>query len=128
MFNLKSGGNLDRLVQAVAHRKSTLVLAAMAFMLGRALILEELSPFAVAFFAVVYFMRRESLFWVGCSLFLGSLMSIQPQTGLILAEMAVFYCCQKGLEAFERAELSYTPINVFFAAFVVHLFAYEVPG
>jgi stage II sporulation protein E len=113
-------------IQAVIASKWTWLLSIMAFLLGRAMIFEQLSPFAVAFFAVVYFTRKESLFWVGCSLFLGSLWSADPQSGYILAEMAVFYCFQKALEGFERSELSYAPLTVFFATFVVKLFAYAV--
>lgn len=116
----------SKLVQPVWSRRWTGLLTGMAFLLGRAMILEELSPFAVAFFAVVYFLRRESLFWVGSALFLGSLMSVEPQSGFILAQMAVFYCCEKGLEAFERSELSYAPVTVLFSAFSVNLFAYSL--
>jgi len=116
----------SRLVQPIWSRRWTWLLAGMAFLLGRAMILEELSPFAVAFFGVVYFLRRESLIWVGSALFLGSLLSVEPQSGFILAQMAVFYCCQKGLETFERSELSYAPITVLFSAFAVNLFAYSL--
>lgn len=116
----------SKLVQPIWGRRWTWLLASMAFLLGRAMILEELSPFAVAFFAVVYFLRRESLMWVGSALFLGSFMSVEPQSGFILAQLAVFYCCQKGLDAFERSELSYAPVTVLFSAFAVNLFAYSL--
>jgi stage II sporulation protein E len=116
----------SKLVQPVWSRRWTWLLVGMAFLLGRAMILEELAPFAVAFFAVVYFLRRESLLWVGSALFIGSLLSVEPQSGFILAQMAVFYSCQKGLEAFERSELSYAPVTVLFASFSVNLFAYSL--
>jgi len=53
-------------------------------------------------------------------------MSADPQSGFILAQLAVFYCCQKGLDAFERSELSYAPVTVLFSAFAVNLFAYSL--
>ena len=112
--------------QAVIAGRYTLLLSAMAFLLGRAMIFEELSPFAAALFAVVYFSRRESLFWVGGFLFMGSMWSAEPQSGFLLAEMAVFYCVQKALERFERSEVSYAPTVVLFAVFSVKLFAHAV--
>lgn len=116
----------SKLVQPVWSRRWTWLLVGMALLLGRAMILEELAPFAIAFFAVVYFLRRDSLMWVGGALFIGSLLSVEPQSGFILAQMAVFYSCQKGLEAFERSELSYAPVTVLFSSFSVNLFAYSV--
>jgi stage II sporulation protein E len=116
----------SKLVQPVWSRRWTWLLVGMAFLLGRAMILEELAPFAVAFFAVIYYLRRDCLLWVGGALFIGSLLSVEPQSGFIVAQMAVFYSCQKGLEAFERSELSYAPLVVLFSSFAVNLFAYSL--
>lgn len=112
--------------RAAAAGGWTIVLSAMAFLLGRAMMFEQLSPFAVAFFAVVYLTRRESLLWVTGFLIAGSLFAIQPQTGYILAGMAVFYCIQKALEGFDRAELSHAPLLVFISTMLVKLFALTV--
>ena len=48
------------MVQLFSTRKWTFVLMAVGFLLGRAVILESLTPFAVAYFAVIYFLRRDT--------------------------------------------------------------------
>jgi stage II sporulation protein E len=112
----------NRFVQSVIAKKWAFVLVAMAFLLGRAMILEQLAPFAIAYFAVVYFVRKDLTRWVGLSLLLGSLFALEIKTGYILTEMLVFLLIQKGLEKYERADLSYAPIIVFTSAFTVQLF------
>ncbi|WP_248931040.1 stage II sporulation protein E [Paenibacillus hamazuiensis] len=117
----------NRLVQAVVAKKWSMLLLVMGFLLGRAMILEQLSPFAIAYFGVMYFLRRELLLWIGLFLAAGSLFSIAPShTGYIVTEMAVFFLIQKGLEKFERSDISYAPMIVFFSAFTVQLFSYAV--
>lgn len=116
----------NRWVQSILAKKWSVLLVAMGFLLGRAMILEQLAPFAIAYFAVVYFVRKDLLRWVGASLVLGSLFAIELKTGYIVTEMIVFILIQKGLEKYERAELSYAPIIVFASAFAVQLFGYLV--
>lgn len=113
-------------VQGLLAKKWSILLVMMAFLLGRALILEELAPFAIAYFAVIYFMRRDLLPWVGVSLFLGSLLSVQQNTGYIVTEMIVFLLIQKALDKYERADLSYAPLIVFICTFLVQLFSFMV--
>lgn len=126
----KAGGGSvwteNRFVQSVVAKKWSFVLVVMAFLLGRAMILEQLSPFAIAFFAVVYFIRRDITRWVGLSLLLGSLFAVEMKTGYIVTEMIVFLLIQKGLEKYERSDLSYAPIIVFTSAFAVQLFGFVV--
>lgn len=116
----------SRVARSIVSAKWTLLLTVVAFLLGRALILEELSPFAAAYFAAIFFLRRESLLWIVIALPLGSLFALEPQSGYILAQLAVFYCLQRGLELFERSEASYAPTAVFFSVFAVKLFAVSV--
>ncbi|QYR21651.1 stage II sporulation protein E [Paenibacillus sp. sptzw28] len=111
-----------RLVQMMSSKKWTFVLMAVGFLLGRAVILESLTPFAVAYFAVIYFLRRDSYFTVGLSIVAGSCFAISPEPMWIAMELAVLYLLMKGLEAYERAELSYAPILVFLATMLVRLF------
>ncbi|MFC0216114.1 stage II sporulation protein E [Paenibacillus chartarius] len=113
----------NRFVQALLARRWAFLLIAMAVLLGRAMILEELAPFAVAYFAVMYFVRRDLLPWIGAGLFLGSLFAAQPQTGLIVTEIIVFLLIQKGVEKFERSDISLAPVMVFMTTFLVQLFA-----
>jgi stage II sporulation protein E len=112
----------NRLVQALVVRKWAFLLVGMAVLLGRAMILEELSPFAVAFFAVMYFVRVDLLLWTGTGLFAGSLFAARPQTGMIVTELIVFLLIQKGVEKFERSDVSNAPVMVFLTTFLVRLF------
>lgn len=116
----------NRWAQSLRAKKWAVLLVIMAFLLGRAMILQQLSPFAISFFAVVYFLRRDLLFWIGVSLLLGSLFSSSPHTGYTLTEMLVFLFVQKALEKYERSELSYAPLIVFASTFLVQSFSYLV--
>lgn len=112
----------NRLVQALVARKWAFLLVGMAVLLGRAMILEQLAPFAVAYFAVIYFVRGDLLPWVGAGLFAGSLFAAHPETGLIVTELIVFLLIQKGVEKFERSDISFAPVMVFLTTFLVQLF------
>lgn len=115
----------NRLVQSLVAKRWSILLLVMAFLLGRAMILEQLAPFAVAFFAVMYFLRRELLFWSGLFLTGGSLFSVEPMNaGYLVASMFVFLLIQRGVERFERSDISYAPVIVFAATFFVQLFSH----
>ncbi|MFD2611533.1 stage II sporulation protein E [Paenibacillus gansuensis] len=118
----------NRLFQAVAAKKWSIILLAMAFLLGRAMILEQLAPFAVAYFAVIYFLRRDLLFYSAGMLLAGSLFAEQMHIGIIAAEMAVFFFLLKGLERFERAEISFAPVLVLTSTLLVNTFYLIVTG
>ncbi|GGH39629.1 stage II sporulation protein E [Paenibacillus segetis] len=95
----------------------------MGFLLGKATILGELSPFAAAFFAVLVFMRRDILFLAGASMIAGAIFA--PVTGhhviVIAAELIIFYLIYKGVASFDRADISYAPLMVFTSTFFVGL-------
>ena len=110
------------MVQLFSTRKWTFVLMTVGFLLGRAVILESLTPFAVAYFAVIYFLRRDAYGSVALSIIAGSFFAVTPEPMWIAMELAVVFLLFKGLEAYERAELSYAPILVFVAALLVRLF------
>ncbi|WP_159888030.1 stage II sporulation protein E [Paenibacillus puerhi] len=125
--SLKSWVVENRLVQTIVARKWSILLLFMAFLLGRAMILDQLAPFGVAFFAVMYFLRREHLLWTGAFLAAGSLFSFEPMhTGYLLVEMLVFLLLQKGIERFQRSDISYAPAMVFATVFFVQLFSHLV--
>ncbi|MDF2644528.1 MAG: stage sporulation protein, partial [Paenibacillus sp.] len=113
----------NRFVQAFVAKKWSLLLIVMAFLLGRAMILEQLSPFALAFIAVIYFTRRDLLHWVGVAAFAGSLFSLNSNTGYLVTEIIVFLFIQKALEKFERSDISLAPLLVFSSTLLVQLFA-----
>lgn len=116
----------NRLVQSLVAKKWAILLLAMAFLLGKAMILQQLTPFAIAYFAVVYFARKDLTRWVALALVAGSLFSVEIKTGYIVTEMIVFLLLQKGLEKYEHSEVSYAPFLVFISAFTVQLFGYMV--
>lgn len=103
-------------------KKWTILLVAVAFLLGRAVILESLMPFAAAYFAVIYFMRKDIYGWIAVSLVAGSWLAPDPQPLWIAMEIAVLFLLMKGLEAYERAELSTAPILVFVSTLLVQMF------
>ncbi|WP_376739115.1 stage II sporulation protein E [Paenibacillus sp. 598K] len=111
-----------RLLQLLAAKKWMFLLMAVGFLLGRAMILETLTPFAVAYFAVIYFMRRDMYRSVAVSLVAGSFFAIAPAPVWIALELAVFFLLVKGMEAYEKAELSYAPLLVFISTLLVKLF------
>ncbi|WP_425262339.1 stage II sporulation protein E [Paenibacillus pectinilyticus] len=113
----------NRWVQAFVAKKWSLLLIVMGFLLGRAMILEQLSPFALAFIAVIYFTRKDILHWVGVAAFAGSLLAVNGNTGYLVTEIIVFLLIQKALEKYERSDLTLAPILVFSSTFLVQLFA-----
>ncbi|CAM3960747.1 stage II sporulation protein E [Cohnella lubricantis] len=107
----------------LAHSKMwLLVIMLVGFLLGRAVMLEGLTPFAAAFFAVVLYVRREHALWAAVALVGGSLLSSDPAPLVIGAEIVIIYLLYKGLELYERADLSQAPIVVFTATLLVRLF------
>jgi stage II sporulation protein E len=116
----------NRWIQAWVMKRGFILWLTMAFLLGRTTILDDLYPFALAFFAVAYYSRRTWLGWLTAALFAGSLFSPTIHTGYILTEMLVFLLLQKGLEKYERADVSYVPFLSFAAVFFVQLFSYSV--
>ncbi|WP_189000075.1 stage II sporulation protein E [Paenibacillus nasutitermitis] len=118
-----SGSFMRRIATLLSSKKWVFVLMVVGFLLGRAVILESLAPFAVAYFTVVYFLRRDSYLPVGLSIVIGSCFAISPEPMWIAMELAVVYLLMKGLEAYERAELSYAPLLVFISTLLVKLFS-----
>ncbi|MEC0172972.1 stage II sporulation protein E [Paenibacillus graminis] len=109
-------------IQLFIVKKWTLLLSLMGFLLGRAMILDELSPFAAAYFAVIVFMRRDSILPVAAAIIFGSLFTPFPGAVMVAAELIIFFLIYKGLENFQKVELSYAPLMVFVSSFMVGLF------
>ncbi|WP_150275627.1 stage II sporulation protein E [Paenibacillus tepidiphilus] len=109
-------------VQFLNVKKWTLLLSLMGFLLGRAMILDELTPFAAAYFAVIVLLRKDSMLPVAASLILGSLFTPFPGAIIISAQLAIFLLIHKGLESFQRIDISYAPLMVFVSSFMVGLF------
>ncbi|MED4730332.1 stage II sporulation protein E [Aneurinibacillus migulanus] len=107
----KRGGNW---LYAVSHQWSVLHLM-MGFLLGRAVILQELSPFAISFFAVMYFLKRNRLLLIMFSIIAGSAMqSIEIASANFLG-MAMVLVLASVLERRRKMELNYAPLLSFLA-------------
>jgi len=109
-------------VEAARRRQWLVAVVAIGFLLGRAVMLGGLTPFAPAFFAVVLYLRRELAFGAALALVAGSFWSADPAPVVTAAEIGILYILFRSLEAYERADLSHAPVVVFSAALLVRLF------
>lgn len=99
-----------------------LLIVGIGFLLGRAVMLEGISPFAAAFFGVVLYLRKDLAIWAALSLTAGSFWALDPMPALICAEIGIIYLLYRGLVLYERADLSHAPVVVFAATLIVRLF------
>ncbi|TDL47455.1 stage II sporulation protein E [Paenibacillus dendritiformis] len=113
---------LERFKRVLGTRKWTFMFVLIGFLLGRAMILNELFPFAAAFFAVVYFTRRELATWVGTALLAGSLFAPEQISLMMGMQLLLIVLMHRGLKAYERTDMNMAPIIVFAATLLVKLF------
>ncbi|MCY9517387.1 stage II sporulation protein E [Paenibacillus apiarius] len=113
---------LERFRRVLGTRKWTIMFVLIGFLLGRAMILNELFPFAAAFFAVIYFTRRELATWVGTALLAGSLFAPMPITLMMGMQLLLIVLLHRGLKAYERTDMNAAPFMVFSASLIVKLF------
>ena len=90
----------------------------MGLLLGRAMILNELAPFAIPFFAVMYYLKREKLLFISLAILLGANLSQVNQSVIIFSGMIIFFFVQKILESKEKTDLTYAPFVVFISMFL----------
>lgn len=113
----------NRLVQAAVGKRWTVVLLCVGFLLGRATILDELAPFALAFFAAISYLRPNLQRLSAIALIGGSLLAPELQTGTVVAQIVIFALLQRALARYEKTEVANAPILVFLSVFTVGLFA-----
>lgn len=101
-------------------KKWIVLLVIMGFLLGRATILGELSPFAIAYFAVIFYLRKDFIHLVGAALVGGSLLSTSWHAGIVVTEILVFIIIYRILEKMGRVSLSFAPLQVAASVFLVH--------
>ncbi|HEY4554031.1 MAG TPA: stage II sporulation protein E [Bacillaceae bacterium] len=85
----------------------------VAFLLGRALILSHLTPFALPFFAAVYMSRRDKAPLVLISLLGGSLTLSLGNTALTFVSCTVFLIAFRILSSLHKNPAKVLPIYVF---------------
>jgi len=108
--------------ELIEGKKWHIILVGLAFLLGRAVILDSLMSFAVAYFAVIYFMRRDLAFFTGIAIVLGSMLAVKPAPLWLALELLVVYLLFRGLQAFEKVSVSKIPLIVFTSVILVQLF------
>lgn len=111
-----------RLLQAIIAKRTDFVLIFIAFLLGRATILGELSPFLLPYCAVIFFMRRDLIFWTLFASLLGQIFAFQSHTLMAAASLLLFLMIQKGLDRSGKSDLYQAPLIVFMCSFMVTLF------
>lgn len=80
----------------------------IAVLLGRAVILDVLAPFAIAYFAVMFYLRKDKVLLVSLSLIIGSSLSIiDNQTLFVFSGFLVFIIVHRW-----QPDLTYAPIIV----------------
>jgi stage II sporulation protein E len=109
-------------VEVLHAQQWLLLIVGVGFLLGRAVMLEGITPFAAAFFGVVLYMRKDLAFWAALALVAGSFWALDPMPAVICAEIGVIYLLYRGLVVYERADLSHAPVVVFAATLIVRLF------
>ncbi|MDP4099193.1 stage II sporulation protein E [Paenibacillus sp. P96] len=112
----------NKAVQAVYAQRWVFMFSVMGFLLGRATILNELAPFAAAYFGVIAFLRRDLMLPVAASVLLGSVFAPYPALFVIGGELLLFALIHRALSTYGKLELSYTPLMVFVSVFIVNLF------
>lgn len=90
----------------------------LAFLLGRATILDGLSPFAIPFFAVMYLFKREKILLISLAILIGTNLANYNQATVIFYGIVTFFFLQKLLEKRGKKDLSFAPILVFLSILI----------
>lgn len=110
--------NITGKLSYVLLNKMELHYILMGFLLGKAMILNELSPFAVPFFAVMYHLKKEKLIFIFLAILLGSNSAANPHSVTIFSGMILYFFLQKWMDSKNKIDLSYTPFLVAAAIFL----------
>lgn len=90
----------------------SLILFLFGLLLGRALILNEMSPFAVAYFAVVYHIKRDKVHFAFLGLLAGAVFSEVSHGWMILITLILFYLLQQLMKVLDKDDITYAPFIV----------------
>ncbi|MFC7443347.1 stage II sporulation protein E [Laceyella putida] len=94
---------------------------AMGFLLGRATILDTLSPFAIAFIAVIYHLARKQWLVVMMALIAGAA-TLGPLKAVEMTGMLAFWLLmQKGWDWLGKGQINYVPFVVCGCGIAAHL-------
>lgn len=116
-------GWFDRIQTRIEHIfiKRGLLLFMVGFLLGRALILAKITPFALPFFAAVFLMRKEKAGHASIAVVLGALSTSIPSAGFTFGSIGVFFLFYMILSKISSDQLKIIPVNVFIASMTTRL-------
>lgn len=108
---------VQRLVAGFNHSLETLITRLgvfhifMGYLLGRALILQELAPFAAAYFIVVYFIRKDKVFLTSMALLLGAASRSTEHAVVVFLNLAFAFTVLRIQERLKKRELNKAPLR-----------------
>lgn len=92
-----------------------LLLAVVGFLLGRAMILSELTPFILPFVAVVYHLRREKVGIAILAVLAGTLSHTLGNGWFVLLAVPIYFLFSRIIGLYREQQSKTLPIAVFFA-------------
>jgi stage II sporulation protein E len=102
-----------------------LLLAVVGFLLGRALILEQVSPFALPFFASVFMMKKDKSGFVFLAIVFGAMSVTFLQSAFVFSAIFMFLLVRFVVAKFVKDPLKALPTTVFLASLTTRfLFTY----
>ncbi|MED4533435.1 stage II sporulation protein E [Metabacillus fastidiosus] len=101
----------SRLQLLLLHKGLIYVL--IGILLGRAVILTEILPFALPFFGAVFLMKKEKAFFAGLSLIAGGLTVSIEASLLIMTSIILFLIVNRIISYFFKDKLKNLPFTVF---------------
>ncbi|MBB6455259.1 stage II sporulation protein E [Salirhabdus euzebyi] len=97
------------------------------FLLGRAVILTSVSPFAVAFFASIWMLRRNISFKTALAVLLGGL-TVSISHSLFLTGTILVFCLLAALFKKVSAQQKMVPLYVFLACIIARITGFFIQG
>ncbi|MBU8908442.1 stage II sporulation protein E [Desertibacillus haloalkaliphilus] len=98
-----------------------LLLFIIGFLLGRAMILSEITPFVLPFIAVIYVLRKEKTGLAAIALFAGALTSVYESGWFVLTAIIVYFVVQKVVERFSDNATKVLPFTVLLSSLLARV-------
>ncbi|MCL7749259.1 stage II sporulation protein E [Halalkalibacter alkaliphilus] len=98
-----------------------LMVAIVGFLLGRAMILSELTPFVLPFLAAIYMLKRERAPIAALSLVAGAMTGYHGQVGFVILAIIAYVLIQKVVAKYVQNPTKALPYTVFGASMATRL-------
>lgn len=127
IFQPQTQGTMEGWLERIGTRldqifiKKGLLLLLVGFLLGRALILAKIAPFALPFFAAVFLMRREKTGQAAIAVVLGALSTSIPSAGFTFASIWAFFIFYLIFSKVSSNQIKMLPIVVMIASLATRL-------